>query len=212
MLPTVEVRWFLSGPVPPAMRIWLDEVAPAAVAQPKRTDRYLLLGSRADVGIKLREGRLEIKHCLAELGTARLSSNVQARIAHWVKWGFPLPEAETAAIDSSRLWLPVGKERLLQRFRLAAAGIEPLPDSERPHSACDVEMTTILVGGQTWWSLAFEAFGGPDAGADELRQLLEQVATCLLAKPVPMILSLGDSLSYPAWLHRLGNPNRSIET
>jgi hypothetical protein len=57
-----EVRWFLTGPVSSQARTWFDGLPGENVKQSyPRQDIYLVIPNRDDLGLKVREGRLEIK-------------------------------------------------------------------------------------------------------------------------------------------------------
>jgi len=61
-----------------------------------------------------------------------------------------------------------------------------------------VELTEIQAGGQTWWTLAFEATGP----ASQLLAQLEAAAALVFAQPLPggTELAAGHSQSYLQWL------------
>ena len=63
---------------------------------------------------------------------------------------------------------------------------------------CAVELTTLRTGGQSWWSLGFEATGP----ADLLRGALEATATLVFDQPLPDGLRPGleESTSYAEWV------------
>jgi hypothetical protein len=61
-----------------------------------------------------------------------------------------------------------------------------------------VELTEIQAGGQTWWTLAFEATGP----ASQLRAQLEAAAALVFVQALPggMELTADHSQSYLQWL------------
>ena len=61
-----------------------------------------------------------------------------------------------------------------------------------------MELTEIHAGGQTWWTLGFEATG-PDS---QLRAQLEAAAALVFAQPLPggLELAADHCQSYAQWL------------
>ena len=66
--------------------------------------------------------------------------------------------------------------------------------------ACAVELTEVRSGGETWWSLGFEATGP----AGLLRSTLQSTAALIFAQAPPADVELGMShcQSYAEWLSR----------
>ena len=67
---------------------------------------------------------------------------------------------------------------------------------------CGVELTEVRSGGDTWWSLGFEATGP----ADLLRSTLERTAAMMFAQALPgeIRLDMSQCQSYAEWLSRTG--------
>ncbi len=82
---TCEMRWLLDGALPQDAERWFQRGREPAVPV-KREDRYLLLPGVADMGIKEREGRLEIKGRLAVLKTHAITPEIEGRAERWCKW------------------------------------------------------------------------------------------------------------------------------
>jgi hypothetical protein len=62
MFPTTEVRWFTQGVIPSEVLRWFHEERKAFEEQPLRVDYYLRIVEGESLGVKLREGRLEINN------------------------------------------------------------------------------------------------------------------------------------------------------
>lgn len=203
MLESVEVRWFGRGEPPPALTDWFTRAVLHAEQQPVRVDHYLR-GSGSDaLGIKLREGRLEIKRRVASAGLRELAAGCAGYVETWRKWAFLLaPEAQAFESPESGSWASVTKSRHIGRFVLSAAG-QPVPaalDALLP-AACDCELTAVALGrSEPWWTLGFEAFG-PALSA---LGLLLAVAHQLLRMALALSLTEEMSQSYPAWLTAIG--------
>ena len=77
--------------------------------------------------------------------------------------------------------------------------LEPVPDpGDEP--GCAAELTEVLMGGEAWWTLGFEATGPPDL----IRSELEATAAFVFAWAMPggMELGMNDSWSYAERLRR----------
>jgi len=199
MYATAEVRWFYHGPLPAAVRAWFEARGSRMAYHAPRRDRYLGLPGDS-LGIKLREGRVEIKQRQRQGEFLRLHPQVTGVLEYWQKWSFALADPAAAppgisATDS--FWLAVDKHRGLARYRVA--GNEPpmavAPDVY-PVQGCEVELVELYANGQAWWSLCFEAFGQGRA----LPEALLATARQFLGGAEPPHLDAGDSYGYPRWL------------
>jgi len=103
MISSHEVRWFLEGGVDqhPALRRWVEEGS----ADPRwigrlggKPDVYCAIPGAADMGIKWREGQLQIKGLECSLGTQKFTGSFEGRVERWFKWGYegkPIEDAFT---------------------------------------------------------------------------------------------------------------------
>jgi hypothetical protein len=209
MYRTAEVRWFHWGTVPRAVLDWLEQATSLAETQPPRQDHYLLLPGNTSLGIKLREGQIEVKQRLRQHGTARFGEDVAGVVEWWRKWSFPISAAGSgpgAWLTPATSWLPVDKERRLWRYRLAADGtLCQVSLDGMPESGCEFELSEVRARGGIWWSVCFEAFGQET----NLEDSLYAVAARLLAPGWPVAMEEGRSAGYPEWISRLG-PNAGM--
>jgi hypothetical protein len=141
-------------------------------AQQPRTDLYR--PGNPEMGIKKRGGGagVEVKGLVSELSPVALPGRAQL----WCKWS-------TDGLDFSD-GITVEKQRWLRQ----------LP-------GCNLELTTLVVGGQRWWTVGFEAFGDLHEAEPRLR-----AACAAVADGAP---PLGLSLSYAEWLTRFAAPSPS---
>ena len=213
MFPTVEVRWFYEGPIPPEVLAWFQRGGQGPEEPSCRVDYYLRLADWDSLGIKLREGRLEVKQRCRQYGMVRLHERVAGRVEHWRKWSFALDRADgglaSLAVPASA-WIEVRKERRLRTYRLGGDDADIDPDRLRsaasevvavragslPDRGCDWELTAVRAGDEAWWSVCFEAFGGGPA----LRETLLVVARHVLDDGAPCGFDAGHSFGYPGWL------------
>lgn len=186
MWPTMEVRWFLAGAVPEAMRSWFGALEAPVQAGAPRVDWYLHAASHDGLGIKVREGSIEIKQRVDELGVRAAGDSVRGTVERWVKWSFKAVEAPPIDM-SDGYWVPIAKTR---ETRVYAGG--RLVEG----AGCNVELAVVEIGGAPWWTLGLEAFGPSDA----VEAALDLGLDIVRRSPPPVALLERDSMSYPRWL------------
>lgn len=198
---SAETRWFHHGQLPDRVREWFCEGDDLIREQP-RTDRYLNLGGCTTVGVKLREGRFEIKARRAAPRALSLFATVNGLADGWVKWSSASPELGTSAESVSdrepQEWLPVRKERWLRWLDIGAGDQAP-GVNEPPVFGCTAELTEVTLGEIPWWTFALEAMGD----ASRVDPLLVTAGQLYLkSHPVPLPLDEMNAASYPVWLAR----------
>jgi hypothetical protein len=222
---TLEVRWFVPGSVAEHAGIesWFrtrpiadGSGGPAAIdwdpAPPAwRQDRYLVVPGHDDMGIKWRDGRLEIKGREAALGHTAFAPGTEGMCERWLKWSYA-----GAAIEQRFLGLFQGgaaegvvlveKRRLQRHLRLdPALGPVEVGSGARRERGVNLELAQIRMPGsriESHWSLAFEAFPGDLQMPEPFAQI---VAGFLDGCPV-LPLSAERSMAYPRWLRDLDRP------
>jgi hypothetical protein len=216
MYRSAEIRWFFEGAVPDAVRQWFA-AGGLGEDEAERVDEYLPLPDCETAGVKLRDGRLEVKAQTSAPVRLALPGDGVGRREGWVKWSLALADLETlreplAAADED--WVFVRKRRRLRKLSIDAGRVTEVdPRMTGLGDGCQIEIVSLRVlrGPQgvptverdwrraaPWWSLCFEAFGGPNTLADNLVRCARE----LLRRPAPLSLREPDSLSYPAWLAR----------
>lgn len=186
LLPSVEVRWFLEGDLPPALERWIDRWADPA-ASGSRTDAYVRLPDAPRTGIKLREGRIEVKTLRQRIPP---SPAIPGWVEWWLKWSQPVPGGlgllEGPGIDvvevskDRRAWFQDGVLR---------------------------EVTRVSRGVGSAWTVGLEA---PEEGPGHLDRSEPAVPSDLAAAATQLfrldglsdILLPRRSASYPEWLSR----------
>lgn len=156
MLRSVEVRWFDRGVVPSEISEWFRKIHPSIEAQTPRSDDYLILPENGtSLGIKLREGKIELKQRTDQFGVFDLGSEIRGEIEAWRKWSFELAKTN---LDLYRVptenWICVEKSRQIAKFEISPVSMTDLPDR-----GCGVELTKIRAEDQEWWTIGLEAFG-----------------------------------------------------
>lgn len=218
-LDTLEMRWFLPGSLkeyPQLSDCFMNSrpvpcrSEPEAPRWQKRMneapDVYLPLPGHDDLGIKLREGQVQIKGRLSRYGTCQLAERHAGMLERWVKWSYSdLPAAFVSLFaDDAHLQLPriaVHKTRALRRFQLSpfdGSWIETPVDANVDHGL-NLELTELQVTGQSWCSLAAEAFPLTENLPAGVTRLLD----AFLGHLDGLTLTAAQSGGYPAWLGQL---------
>jgi len=216
---TLEVRWFYPGPLPGRLVDWLDRSGGLPAAQPPRVDHYLCLPGQPTLGIKLREGHVEVKTRVGDAREVEMGPGVAGMMASWRKWSFPLGlAAASGAAPLDRLlvpalaWISVEKERRLQRFSLVGdQEVIAVPLGAPATLGCDFELSRVRAGGEAWWSACFEAFGPEPEMEMEMERALRITAAKVLGSGWPLPLDVEHSLGYPAWLAHFETPIESLK-
>jgi hypothetical protein len=199
---TIEVRWFYRGEIPVQIGNWFETLGERLERIDRRSDVYLQ-SSSPDVGMKLRQGNLEVKYRQAQIGRFEIGGLVDSHVELWSKWicvddrGLLTP---TQLADKPG-WLKVDKIRDRRLFRVEFdEGIKLVQVATPTADLAAIELTQLQVLGQTWWTVACEYFGN-DLEID--RQFLPLVGKLLagsgIANITPQI-----SCGYPQWSIEIG--------
>jgi len=194
----------------------------------ERTDEYLWLPPCTSGGIKLREGKFEIKLLLDGPTKVTYGGSSSGYKDSWIKWsisakdksGSESIQAEKRDIfrriitQPGSSWVFVRKERALRKFAIVdGVPTEAEASGRVDGEGCQAELTSIRVlakhegarpTGRDWsdaethWSLSFEAFG------DDHDRNLDVTANQVLPDYPGLEFCLANSLSYPAWLLTAG--------
>lgn len=201
--PTTEVRWFQEGELPSQWLPWFEGCPGPWRDEPPRADFYLIARETDGLGVKIRQGRMEIKLRQESWGILQLNNHIRGVVEHWHKWSFEIVDIHDlpAGIDGSDLnWTKVRKLRRLRRYQLSRTGeLEPLPENTYPPDLCEVELTKVWIGEQPWWTLAIEAPGSKKSSHEVLTATSHQLFSLERAPMLPAKYSFG----YPHWLARL---------
>jgi hypothetical protein len=186
------MRWFF-----PSLPLDVDRHFPVPGMLSSRTDWYAL-PSDPRCGIKLREGRMEIKLRLSSMGTRTLGT-LCGELESWHKWGLEFAPGEFPTEQNLQLsgWLAVRKQRYLQHFSVAGAEVREI--NTRPDNGCEFELTQLDINGESWWTVGFEAVGQ----ANQLETNLAHVARTVLQRGgFLQRFAPENSLGYARWLGR----------
>lgn len=193
VLRTLEIRWFSPHSPPEAIRTWFRSLGPVEV-QPPRTDLYLR-GLGDALGIKLREGRLEIKQLEREYGRITFADGVEGHVRAWTKSSFELTPGEEAPTSG---WVAIEKSRQILYFESGAEGrLSVAAPGTYPQRGGGVELTEVRSpDGQRWWTLGIEVVGP----AVEQTVILTALTGRIFTPQINFSLPVSASMDYPAWL------------
>lgn len=212
MFSSHEVRWFLEGSIErhPDLKKWVEHGA----SNPRwagrlggKPDVYVVIPGAADMGIKWREGQLQVKGLESALGTQVFSGGHIGKVERWTKWSYSGKTIE----DAFNPWFAHGSSgpRIVEVFKtrcLRKLRINPFT-SEQVEVEADalierggaLEVTNLLVENQEWCSVAFEAFPNDPAMHEDFTRLVNEFVKSLH----DVRLQESNSKSYPDWLQNL---------
>ena len=216
-----EVRWFLEGSSSqhPELLHWFVSFAPfrkdRATGPPEwrsrlggKPDIYLLLPGADDMGLKWREGTLQVKGLVEEPGPQGFAGRHEGRVQRWVKWTYDRVSPEIRAIfqpatGQGRCLVPVAKTRALRMFGLDAGDPVEYAPGLRLDRGVGIDLTDIVLGDTRYCTLAFEAFpddarvradqatpageAPPEFGFGEHRLIVADFAAAILAGRQPAV-------------------------
>ena len=195
VLDTIELRWFVPGPIPSDIDAWFS--GSTEVCE-QRCDTYLLDG-RDDVGIKRRSREmLEVKVRQSLDGWIQLGEGLAGQLEAWRKWS---PVEGLVDDGSDRRWVDVCKSIGKRRFAVDGTEIALSSDAQVAGAGCDVEIAEVTVGAMQGWTFAFEAFGPLATRRDALLASWQGLTA---ATPCPESFGPRSSraMGYPEWLAR----------
>jgi len=204
---SLELRWFLDGKFPPTLDKWFRESLPGSEISPvdERDDIYLSQSRIDDFGIKLRQGKLEIKW--REFARPYKGAHGMAgHVERWLKWGWedpkgPGPSDISAFAIPRGPWITVAKERRQRKYRWDNFKFVPAPAEDILDFGAAVELTAIELHRRSHSTVLVETFA-PDQKMQE--KLLDAAVDYLFRdfpKPRP---GPARSYGYPHWLGKFG--------
>ncbi len=214
MVYSAEMRWFFKNQAETELiEKWFNKQNLFLADKWDRADIYLWQPGLNKLGVKIREGRVEVKILLADRGILPMINNNSGKANDWVKYSFELRESdeENQALlqqfssedlnTQKQLWVRVDKERLLLKYSidLEKSKLERVPENNWPQEGCGVELTRIKVNQQTYYTFGFEAFSKSRQEPRNLQVTLQQIIQDLQVRT----LHHQHSYAYPDFLHDL---------
>ncbi|NNK71837.1 MAG: hypothetical protein HKO94_01470 [Flavobacteriaceae bacterium] len=162
----------------------------------ERTDYYLIT-ALANTGIKIREGRHELKlkrdsdEFIESIGT----------IEHWAKWSSTEEQNILNTIEDIHLsdWLAVIKKRFLKIYSVSKNGKNVANAYGFVHDGCGVEFTILKIDDQMVYTLGLEAWGRYHKSGDNLIKVFRYL------KLNPDFFKNTICMSYPEYLKNFIN-------
>lgn len=211
-----EVRWFFDGASDEyePLRRWFETVAPfpknpdvgPPVWQARLDDQpdiYLIIPGGTDMGIKWREGELQVKGRISSLGTQIFCGRHRGNVERWMKWSYPnMPPAYKNLFISGHqqdlLTVAVKKLRALRKVHVNTFTGQPeeVESTVQIDRGLGIELTDLQIKGKAYCSLAVEAF--PDDSA--MSSAFNEVVESFLSDLTDIDLDAARSKSYPSWL------------
>jgi hypothetical protein len=196
---TNEVRWFYAGGVPGMITDWHQSLAGLFREHEPRTDHYLFLPGNTGLGIKWREGRIELKKKIADLGMVKIHSAI-GKAEQWKKWSFEIEQDDqtfSSLTSEPENWVAVSKKRFLQLFTFNRN------DEFIPHSGTFgedetvmVELSEVKLNEKHWWTLGVEFTVQKNEAKADSTILMKR----LLADFPDLKQDASASFGYPKWL------------
>ena len=155
------------------------------------------------MGIKWREGELQIKGCMASLGTQVFCGRHQGNVERWMKWSYPnMPPTYKNLFligdEQDLMTIPVKKVRALRKVRVNTITGQPeeVESSTQITRGLGIELTDLQIKGNAYCSLAVEAFPDDSAMSGAFTEIVE----AFLGDLTDIDLGAAHSKSYPSWL------------
>ncbi len=201
MLTTYEVRWFYSGNIPENIEYWFKHncLVSQTKLPEKREDVYLYTPQCDYLGIKLRQGVLEIKWRYPDSNKKQFGSVVEGNIEKWKKWRCLDSSEESFSlqqISDNPVWIKVEKVRYSQLYTVVSRSPKAVSTDIEIDNGCSLELTNIVINGNTWWSIALEAFGEDS----KLKENLQATANLVFSSYDSFPLQATNSYGYPSLL------------
>lgn len=218
MVASQEVRWFFNGSVDAhaELKSWIEKFCPLEKDDPiappiwkgrldGKPDMYFLIPGQIDMGIKWREGQLQIKGLQSSLGTQLFHGGHIGNVERWVKWSYAGQLIENAVypwVSSAPKQGPhkieIFKRRCLRKVRMdPQSGQSREVDATRSvDRGANIEVADLTVASKSYCSIGFEAF--PDDSG--MHAAFSRLVNDFLEGLPNVKLTSANSMSYPEWL------------
>ncbi len=205
---TLEIRWFLPEMDTAEMFAIFRKVSGREPnTETPRTDWYLRLPHCQNIGVKIREGRIEHKWLLHRMpGKPACASSYGL----WRKSSLELQSSDGDKHADD--WIPVKKQRWFSSWTWRRDRAEPVSRrDERRETRCDLEAARLdLVApcgndqkgreSSHAWSLCFESEG------PHRTELQNAVIARFCEAGFASLLEKATAMDYPQWLRRINSP------
>jgi hypothetical protein len=196
MLKSTEIRWFFERKIPINITKILEETR--LDISENRTDHYLLVQGCDNIGIKIRNSRLEIKRRRDVQPYYISKLNISGNIERWERWEWndrtTCNEIEQLIFkDDKSPWIRVDKKRWQKKFNVSDNDLVPVP-SQMLYSDLAMEITELKLDRKSWLTIGFDLFTKQDHSFFDL--IIETFPVLQLEVDLKKEWSFG----YPRWL------------
>ena len=201
---STEVRWFFQGEIPPKVESWFSGLDSEKGSETPRVDIYLLNTGDGNFGIKLRQNMLEVKEREIIHGNHIFNPSMEGVIESWNKTSFLLAPQQHdfyAAEYLTDSWISVKKTRRQAIYQKLPTKTDKPTILFEAVEACHLELTSILVKEQRWWTIALEAYGNVSSDHERLIKTGRQ----LPSENTQLGFGRNNSMGYPQWLNELAS-------
>ncbi|HVN94946.1 MAG TPA: hypothetical protein VMT62_00805 [Syntrophorhabdaceae bacterium] len=202
-----EARWFVSYVSFKEILKWFGDGRDTGAGVVQEHE-YLVLPDCTSTGIKLREGKLEVKALRGLPRVFALKGGIEGVAEEWVKWSVARGdwhERNSWLVDSGT-WLKVRKERFIRRYTYGSGEFVEIsgPKEALSNEGYNVEVTAIQadVKPADWVTIGFEAFGSATTMKEILSLALQRFFE-ELGQIVGVPLTQEQSFGYPRWLSKV---------
>ena len=199
MYRTREIRWFFQNEKEQFAHLFQQL---NCTSTNTRTDFYLDLNN-VDIGIKTREGKIEIKHRVGSRAYGGLNDNIWGCFDEFIKWSFNVEEKDSVLTNITDFqhcnWIPVHKEQKLVQLTEENGEIKPKSITEELDFGCQVEYATVKIYEEVWHTFALEWFG------DECLKLDGTIIAEMMGSAY---LDIKDSFGYAHFLTKFSQLNQ----
>lgn len=183
MIESWEIRWFGEGSIPLKLQHWSEELG--MIAQPVRADHYFIHNGGKALGIKWREGSLQIKE--------RIGKN-EKRFENYQKWSFELADGNVKKdLEKHKKWSTISKKREMAKWAVKGKNFSRIEIGEEVESGVEIELSAVVINNNLWWTMAYEATGG------------QQVLEAALEQFQPPHINNSLCMGYSEWILRILN-------
>jgi hypothetical protein len=196
-----EIRWFCNDNLD-EVKDWWSSIDLPYNDEGERSDYYIFIPNVDFMGIKNREGRLEVKWRIPNSQKRLETTKFDGILEEWVKWSWsdskPLvndPAFNFLSEYPKGPMIKISKRRLSRKFKLLSGDkFEPVEWIDLSESGFSMELTEIILEKSKWWSIGFETLG------NKITPELFQIKIEEISNKIPLKLELENSFGYPRWI------------
>lgn len=204
-----ELRWFFPGDPSDDVNSWFKNLDGInyIIKEPPREDYQLSIPNCDYVNVKLREERLEIKWRSCKEPFSAIDGKIRGIEERWAKWAWVTDPKNSKSYESFKIEEPFGptfkitKTRNIRHYQVSDRNVQndlqyrnPMEQIIEGTTGYSVEITSLRMLDQSWWTLAFETYGTAE------RSLIRIVAEQSLSTYSGPTLTEGASYGYSHWL------------